>query len=280
MNSADAPEPGSSEEHPEDLSRSWEPLLTGEPGGRRLVLEVGLVVAWFAVSFAVLFYLSGTRVYRTTATITIGWLFAIVSGVMVIVLLAFGRVTRHRIRQGLSDADEALRSIELVTDPSLSFHPLEVLLDELLRRTLLVVGGDVATIYLVTEDGRHLAVRSSRGPSELVAAGGRYPIGKGLIGAVAERARATIVHDVHHASVAPVIEHERVASLVAAPLLMGRTVTGVIEVGTSRPHRFRHRDLRLLQLVADRSAASIERARLDDTARRNRLGADHARQHL
>ncbi len=268
------------DENLEDQTRSWEPLLTGEPGGRRLILEIGLVVAWFAVSFAVLRYLSSSQVHRTTTTLTTGWLFAVVSGVMVIVLLAFGRVARHRIRQGLSDADEALRSIELVTDPALSFHPLEVLLDELLRRTLLVVGGDVATIYLVTEDGRHLSVRSSRGPAALVAEGGRYPIGRGLIGAVADRATATIVNDVTHASVALVIEHERVASLVAAPLLMGTTVTGVIEVGTSMPHRFRGRDLRLLQLVADRSAASIERARLDDAARRNRLGAEHARQHL
>ena len=32
--------------------------------------------------------------------------------------------------------------------------------------------------------------------------------------------------------------------------------------------------------MADRSAASIERARLDEDARRSRLGAEHARLHL
>ena len=51
-------------------------------------------------------------------------------------------------------------------------------------------------------------------------------------------------------------------------------------MGTGKKHRFVSRDLRLLQLVADRSAASIERARLDEDARRSRLGAEHARLHL
>jgi PAS domain S-box-containing protein len=54
----------------------------------------------------------------------------------------------------------------------------------------------------------------------------------------------------------------------------------VVQVGTRVRHRFQGRDLQLLQLVADRSAASIERARLDEAERRSRLGAEHARQHV
>ena len=51
-------------------------------------------------------------------------------------------------------------------------------------------------------------------------------------------------------------------------------------MGTRVHHRFQDRDLQLLQLVADRTAASIERARLDEAERRSRLGAEHARQHV
>ena len=61
---------------------------------------------------------------------------------------------------------------------------------------------------------------------------------------------------------------------------MGGQVIGVVQVGTRAHHRFQPRDLQLLQLVADRCGASIERARLDEAERRSRLGAEHARQHV
>ena len=263
-----------------DAGPSWEPLLQRELEGHPLYTEIGLVIGWAVASIFVIAYMSGHSVNRSTATVTIGWLFAIVTGVMVAVVIGIGRVARHRIRQGLHDADEALRSVELVTDPALSFHPLDVLLDELLQRVLVVVKGDVAAIYLMTDDGRELVVRSSRGLEDLVAARVHLPVGEGIIGTVAARARAVIVNDVRTDPRAAPQIRERVSSLVAAPLLMGATVTGVLQVGTHAHHRFRDRDVRLLQVVADRSAASIERARLDEAARRSRLGAEHARRHL
>jgi PAS domain S-box-containing protein len=238
------------------------------------------VVAWLVFSGLLLVYTSGHAVSRTTTSVTIGRVFTLITGVMVAVIIGFGRVARHRIHQGLRDADEALRSVELVTDPALSFHPLDVLLDELLRRVLFVVHGDTATIFLMSESGRELVVRSSRGLEELAAARVHMPVGRGVIGSVAARAKAVIVNDVRAQPDAIPALRERLSSMVAAPLLMGSTVTGVIQVGTKQPHRFRDRDVRLLQVVADRTAASIERARLDEAARRSRLGAEHARRHL
>ena len=85
---------------------------------------------------------------------------------MVVVILAFRRVAERRIRQGLSDAASALRSIESVTDPALSFLPLDALLEELLSRTCRVVGGESATIFLVADDGQSLTVRGLAGPAE------------------------------------------------------------------------------------------------------------------
>jgi PAS domain S-box-containing protein len=188
-------------------------------------------------------------------------------------------VAERRIRQGLHDASTALRSIESVTDPALSFLSLDALLEELLARTCRVVGGESATIFLVADDGRSLTVRASRGPAE-PAAGAAIGVGEGVVGAVAQRAEAVIVNEVSDTTLASSWGARDVVSLVAAPLLVGGHVIGVVQVGTAKKHRFVTRDLRLLQLVADRSAASIERARLDQDARRSRLGAEHARLHL
>jgi PAS domain S-box-containing protein len=265
-------------------------LVPGEPGpavdklvrqalGRHMLLgELALVCTWAFVSFLVFHFLTSGH-ESTAAAVSLAWLFAGASGVMVVVILAFRRVAEHRIRQGLRDASGALRSIESVTDPALSFLPLDALLEELLARTCRVVGGESATIFLVADDGRNLTVRATRGPAE-PAAGVDIGVGEGVVGAVAERAEAVIVNEVADTVLARSLGYQGVVSLVAAPLLVGGHVIGVVQVGTGKKHRFSSRDLRLLQLVADRSAASIERARLDEDARRSRLGAEHARLHL
>ncbi len=265
-------------------------LVPAEPGpavdklvrqalGRHMLLgEMALVCTWAFVSFVVFHFLTSGHT-STAAAVSLAWLFAGASGVMVVVILAFRRVAERRIRQGLYDASTALRSIESVTDPALSFLPLDALLEELLARTCRVVGGESATIFLVADDGQSLTVRASRGPAE-PAAGAAIAVGEGVVGAVAQRAEAVIVNEATDSTLASAFGPRGVASLVAAPLLVGGHVIGVVQVGTGKRHRFVSRDLRLLQLVADRSAASIERARLDQDARRSRLGAEHARLHL
>ncbi|HUI03671.1 MAG TPA: GAF domain-containing protein [Acidimicrobiales bacterium] len=261
---------------PDDHGPEADRLLRQALGRHMILGEAALVAAWVLFSVVVFHFL--TTNHPTGATVTLAWLFVGGSFVMVLVILLFRRVAERRIRLGLHDAAVALRSIQSVTDPALSFLPLDALLDELLARTGEVVGGDVATIFLVTGDGTSLTVRASAGLDEHTE-GLLVRVGEGVVGEVAARAEAVIVNDVAAVPTAPVLR-ERVASMLAAPLLVGDSVIGVVQVGTRVRHRFDARDLQLLQLVADRCGASIERARLDEAERRSRLGAEHARQHV
>jgi PAS domain S-box-containing protein len=263
---------------PDDRGPEADRLLHQALGRHMFLGEAALVLSWALFSVIVFHFL--TVNHKTAATVTLGWLFVGISLVMVLVILLFRRVAERRIRLGLHDAAVALRSIQSVTDPGLSFLPLDALLDELLARTGQVVGGDVATIFLVSEDGTNLTVRASYGLDDAFTDRLHVQVGEGVVGEVAARAQAVIVNDVGEAAAAAPLLREQVASLVAAPLLVGGTVIGVVQVGTRHHHRFQGRDLQLLQLVADRSAASIERARLDEAERRSRLGAEHARQHV
>ena len=149
-----------------------------------------------------------------------------------------------------------------------------------MARTCRVVGGESATIFLVADDGQSLTVRASRGPAG-PAAGVAIGVGEGVVGRRGPTGRGRHrERGGRHRPGSARSGRQGVVSLVAAPLLVGGHVIGVVQVGTGQKHRFVPRDLRLLQLVADRSAASIERARLDEDARRSRLGAEHARLHL
>jgi PAS domain S-box-containing protein len=263
---------------PEDHGPEADRLLRQALGRHTFLGEAALVVAWALFSVVVFRFLTAN--HPPAKTVVVAWLFVGGSAVMVLVILLFRRVAERRIRFGLHDAGVALRSIQSVTDPGLSFLPLDALLDELLARTGQVVGGDVATIFLVTADGTSLTVRASYGLDPNFMAGLQVRVGEGVVGEVARRAQAVIVNHVAGSTPTSPLLRERVASLVAAPLLVGGQVIGVVQVGTRAHHRFQGRDLQLLQLVADRSAASIERARLDEAERRSRLGAEHARLHV
>jgi len=252
-------------------------LLRRELVRRPIFSEIALVCGWAVILGFVVQNLgpgaSGGAILTT-------WVFALVTGVMVGVIIAFGRVGRRRIAAGLQDATEALRSMELVTDPALSFLPLDDLLNELLARTTRVVEGDVALIELASENGRTLTVRATRGLAGVPVRGVTVGFGEGLIGSVALRAEGIIHNDaIEAAAVVPGIDG-RLEAFLATPLLVGDRVTGVVVVASSVSRRFRRRDLQLLKLVADRLAASIERGRLDEAERRSRLGAAHARLHL
>ena len=60
--------------------------------------------------------------------------------------------------------------------------------------------------------------------------------------------------------------------MLGVPLLVGAERSGVLHVGTLVPHEFTKRDIELLQLVADRVALAIERARLhQETVRLDQL---------
>ncbi|MGD0321928.1 MAG: ATP-binding protein [Acidimicrobiales bacterium] len=264
----------------EDVSSKLDKLLQRDLGRHRVLIALCMVVAWAVVSVVVYVELTGSPHQPTVASRTLAWLFPLVTGVMVGVILVLGHLAGVRIREGLRDADEALRSIERVTDPSLSFLVLDDLLDRLLTRVTRAVHGDVAVIDLVSEDDTQLTLRAWYGIEGLARPNKSVPMGVGVAGVVAQRAEAVIVNDVGVARTEAPCLGGRVASLLGAPLLVGGKVVGVVLVGARGQDQFSDRDLRLLQLVADRSAASIERARLDEAARRGRLGAEHSRRHV
>jgi GAF domain-containing protein len=59
-------------------------------------------------------------------------------------------------------------------------------------------------------------------------------------------------------------------SLVTVPLMAEGRVTGVLAVAAAEPGRFRERDAARLQDLADRSAPTLERARLGELERARR----------
>jgi serine phosphatase RsbU (regulator of sigma subunit)/anti-sigma regulatory factor (Ser/Thr protein kinase) len=165
-------------------------------------------------------------------------------------------------------AEEAiarLGDVQRVTDAGLAFLDVDELLTELLGRVVEILEVDTSAILLVEEDGRTLAARAAKGLEEEVERGFGLPIGRGFAGRIAATRQPVVIADLDNSALQPVnplFRQKRVRSLLGVPLIVEGEVIGVLHVGSLTQRDFNEGDAQLLQLVADRIALSIERARL------------------
>jgi signal transduction histidine kinase len=156
-----------------------------------------------------------------------------------------------------------LEQVQAITDIALAHLSLDDLLAELLGRIRDTLNADTCAFLLVDEDTNELVAQAAVGIEEEVERGVRIPIGRGFAGRVADTRKPVVLPDVDHADVLnPILRERGIKSLLGVPLLSSDQVVGVVHVGTLTPHEFTPSDVELLQLVADRVALAIEKARI------------------
>jgi PAS domain S-box-containing protein len=172
-------------------------------------------------------------------------------------------VLEHAARAEAERSAQRLRDLQRVTDIALANLKLDDLLRELIARVREVLDADTVVILLLTEDGREIAVRAALGLEEEVAEGIRIPVGQGIAGRIAAQSGPLVFDDLDHQDIAsPILRRKGLKSLLGVPLSIAGRPIGVIHVGTLSARRFTSEDQSLLQLVADRIATAIDRARL------------------
>src|SRR5215470_11742318 len=163
--------------------------------------------------------------------------------------------------------DERLRRIESVTDAALARLDVEDLLAELLDRVRELLDVDTSTVLLLDDSSQYLMPTAARGIEDELRQGIRIPVGKGFAGRVAAEQRPVIIEQVKPTDVLnPILIEQGIQTLLGVPLLAGKSLLGVLHVGSRAVRRFYDEDVRLLQLVADRLALAIQ-ARLSDVER-------------
>ena len=190
---------------------------------------------------------------------------------------------RARLLRRERATNTRLRALQALADAALSHLTLDDLLRELLGRVTAVLGVDTVSIALLDDDGRTLTLRAARGLGEADVGRVRIPAGQGFVGRILA-SRAPQIADVDALSAAdfegahPILR-ERLRAVAGVPLLVedravGRDadreaagqpasrLVGVLGVGSVAPRRFTKVDVQLLQLVGDRIALAVDRARL------------------
>jgi signal transduction histidine kinase len=174
-------------------------------------------------------------------------------------------IEHARVFQAERAARTKLERVQAVTDIALAHLELDELLQVLLPRIRDILQTDTCAVLLLDEEHNDLAARAAVGLEEEVEQGVRIPLGKGFAGRIAARGEAVILDDVAEAEVVnPILREMGIASMLGVPVLaQGRTI-GVLHVGTLTPRVFTRDDEELLQLVGERVAVAIERARLHE----------------
>jgi signal transduction histidine kinase len=166
-------------------------------------------------------------------------------------------------------ARRRLEDLQAVTDAALARLGLEELLAELLPRIKTILSVDTVAVLLLQPGEDELLATGAVGLEEEVEQGVRIPLGRGFAGRVAAEKRPVILPDVDHADVLnPILREKGIKTLLGVPLIVHDDAIGTLHVGSLVHREFTTDEVELLELVADRLAMAIERARLHEEALR------------
>jgi hypothetical protein len=157
------------------------------------------------------------------------------------------------------EAQDHLRSIQLLTDIALTRLDVESLLVELLDRVRDTLHADTAAVLLLDPDSQELAARAARGIEEEVYQDVRIPLRTGFAGRIAAERGPVLLERVDDTTVAnPILWERGIRTMLGVPLLVGDRLIGVLHVGRLSDRPFTGDDVELLQLVAERVAAATQ----------------------
>ena len=179
----------------------------------------------------------------------------------------------HERKQAAARLDTVAR----IAQGLLRHATLQDVLSDLVEQTRTALQVDEATILLTNDDGSSLTVRASLGINDEYAREVRIPIGRGVAGRVAATRQSWIIADLSQVEVFRRSLKRAVRSLLSVPITINDRVLGVLHVGTVSRHDFTTDDRTFLELIAERAASIVERARLHDAEHDARAAAEAAR---
>ena len=213
-----------------------------------------------------------------TLGLTGSWVFVAVSFVLLAGLATRRLASSRRQARLLGIQQTALNALRALTEPSLALLPADQLLNEMLTRLASTLDVQSAAVYLFSDDGTELVSPAFVGDGGVVTSGQRVAVDSAVAGRiVADRKPVTSDNE---SDIGELGSDLHLSSVAGCPIIVEDRLIGICVVGTVGARSFNDVDIQLLQLVADRVGAGIERSRLDESERRSRLAAEHAQRHM
>jgi HD-GYP domain-containing protein (c-di-GMP phosphodiesterase class II) len=128
-----------------------------------------------------------------------------------------------------------------------------------------LLGTEIGSLMLINKETNMLEIVAAKGLPEEVLKNTHIPIGEGIAGKVAEEGEPIFCEDIEKDERFLKESNERYTSrsFISVPLIVQDRVIGVLNVNNKESReKFDEKDLRLLTILADQSAMTIENAEL------------------
>ncbi len=142
---------------------------------------------------------------------------------------------------------------------------LEDILKLIVTVTAKVMDSKICSLMLLDEDKNELVIRATQSISEAYNKKPNIKIGEGVAGTVFKENRPMVILDVKkdllyiHKEIA---KKEKLCSLLSVPLDINNKPIGVINLYTSKLHKFSDAEIKILTAVANQAAVAIKNAEL------------------
>ncbi len=145
----------------------------------------------------------------------------------------------------------------------------DMYLDDILKLIVTVtaqtLGSKICSIMLVDEKSQELVIRATQSISEDYNRKPPLRIGEGIAGKAAGEKRAISIYNVTQEKeykYKDIARKNGLVSLLCVPLMVKGRVIGVINLYTSKPHKFTKNEVNMLTAVANQAAMVIENTEL------------------
>jgi K+-sensing histidine kinase KdpD len=169
---------------------------------------------------------------------------------------------------------QQLQALQAISDVVLEYAQLGELLRAILTRIQQALRVDNVAILLPTPEGQELTLYSVHGPEQAVMGNVHVPMGQGVAGTIAATRNPMVVDNLAADPVANPFLKEHFRSLLGVPLLAGGRLVGVLHVDSIQPRHFTDDELHLLEVVAERIAIAVNRARIYESTQRGLAEAE------
>ncbi|MCL4552635.1 MAG: PAS domain-containing protein [Candidatus Marsarchaeota archaeon] len=196
-----------------------------------------------------------------------------VTSFLTIFLVSEERRQRERAQAaaaGERSAREELEALQAISEAGLTTLDPDELLNSLLKRLVQVTKADGGSILLLDDSHEHLETKAAYGKVTGMREGERVEVGKGFAGRIALEQKPASLANPSASSAGPDGSESGVAgSLLGVPLKLHGEIIGVAQIATVKARQFTPREVRVLELMADRAVATVERARLFEVSEKN-----------
>ncbi|HEX5652653.1 MAG TPA: histidine kinase, partial [Chitinophagaceae bacterium] len=180
----------------------------------------------------------------------------------------------YTYRQKRKRAAEIQQTIDYFANSGYEDSSVDEILWDICRNCISGLGFEDCVIYLLDEERKVLVQKAAFGPKNLraneIVNPIEIPVGKGIVGDVAQSGKSSIVPDTTK-DPRYIVDDERRYSEIAVPLVHDGKVIGVIDSENKQKHFFTPQHLKALQTIASLCSAKISRAIALDAMKKSRI---------